>query len=115
MTLSAYLWGMIISTILCFISWALIVIYINPTVEKLTGPVLFYLSLFFFLTSLFTLISKNGIEFVQTSDSFRHGVFFSLIFVGMLILQSFRMLTLWNAGLFILGIGLLEFYFISRK
>ena len=123
MTLTTYLWGMIISTILCFISWMLIVIYIDPIAENSAGLVLFYLSLFFFLTSFFTLagfylrrkISRNKIEFAQTGEAFRQGVFFSLIFVGMLILQSFRMLTLWNAGLFIVGIGLLEFYFVSRK
>ena len=122
MTLSAYLWGMMVSTVLCFVSWALIVFYVDPT-TNLVGIVLFYLSLFFFLTSFFTLagfylrrkISKNNIEFTQAGDSFRHGMFFALIFVGMLILQSFRMLTLWNAGLFIIGIGLLEFYSASRK
>ena len=123
MTLTTYLWGMIISTVLCFISWTLIVVYIDPIAENSVGLVLFYLSLFFFLTSFFTLagfylrrkISRNKIEFAQTSEAFRQGVFFSLIFVGMLILQSFRMLTLWNAGLFIVGVGLLEFYFASRK
>ena len=122
MTLSAYLWGMLASTILCFVSWALIVIYADPT-ASLMGIVLFYLSLFFFLASFFSLggfylrrkISKNKIEFTQTGEAFRQGVFFALIFVGMLILQSFGILTLWNAGLFILGIGLLEFYFVSRK
>jgi hypothetical protein len=123
MTIGTYLYGMIISTVLCFISWALIVFCVNPTVENLTGPILFYLSLFFFLASFFTLagfylrrkISKNSIEFTQAGDSFRQGVFFSLIFVGMLVLQSFRMLTLWNVGLFVIGIGLLEFYFMNRK
>ena len=122
MTLTSYLWGMMASTILCFVSWVLIVAYVNPA-TNLVGIVLFYLSLFFFLTSFFALggfylrkkISKNNIEFTQAGDSFRQGVFFSLIFVGMLMLQSFGMLTLWNAGLFIVGICLLEFYFVSRK
>ena len=122
MTLAAYLWGMVASTILCFVSWVLIVVYIDPT-TNLVGIALFYLSLFFFLASFFTLggfylrrkMSKNNIEFAQAGDSFRQGVFFALIFVGMLVLQSFGMLTLWNAGLFIIGIGLLEFYFVSRK
>ncbi len=123
MTLSTYLWGMMTSTILCFVSWALIIIYVDPTATSLMGIALFHLSLFFFLASFFTLagfylrrkISKDKIEFAQTGEAFRQGVFFALIFVGMLILQSFRMLTLWNAGLFVLGIGLLEFYFVSRK
>jgi len=122
MTLSAYLWGMMVSTVLCFVSWALIIFCVDPT-TNLIGIVLFYLSLFFFLASFFTLIgfylrrkiSKDKIEFAQTSEAFRQGVLFSLVFVGMLILQSFRILTLWNAGLFIIGIGLLEFYFASRK
>ena len=123
MTLRAYLWGMMASTILCFVSWALIIIYVDVETTSLIGIVLFYLSLFFFLASFFTLtgfylrrkIAKDKIEFVQTSEAFRQGIFFALIFVGMLILQSFRMLTLWNAGLFVVGIILLEFYFVSRK
>jgi len=123
MTLVAYLWGMIASTVLCFISWMLIVIYVDVKTTSLMGFALFYLSLFFFLASFFTLsgfylrrkIAKDKIEFAQTGEAFRQGIFFALIFVGMLILQSFRMLTLWNAGLFVLGIGLLEFYFGSRK
>ena len=122
MTLSAYLWGMVASTILCFVSWVLVISYVDPT-TNLIGIVLFYLSLFFFLASFFTLagfylrrkISKDNIEFAQTGEAFRQGVLFSLVFVGMLILQGFRILTIWNAGLFIIGIGLLEFYFISRK
>ena len=122
MTLSAYLWGMVASTILCLVSWALVISYVDPT-TNLIGIALFYLSLFFFLASFFTLvgfylrrkISKDKIEFAQTSEAFRQGVLFSLVFVGMLILQGFRILTIWNAGLFIIGIGLLEFYFMSRK
>ena len=123
MTLSAYLCGMMASTILCFVSWALIIIYVDVETTSLIGIVLFYLSLFFFLASFFTLtgfylrrkISKDKIEFAQTGEAFRQGIFLALLFVGMLILQSFRMLTLWNTGLFVIGIILLEFYFVSRK
>jgi len=123
MTLTAYLWGMMTSTVLCFVSWMLIVFYVDIETTSLIGIVLFYLSLFFFLASFFILtgfylrrkITKDKIEFAQTGEAFRQGIFFALIFVGMLILQSFRILTLWNAGLFILGIVFLEFYFGSRK
>jgi hypothetical protein len=123
MTLRTYLWGMAVSTILCFMSWMLIVVYIDPTTTNLIGIALFYLSLFFSLIGLFTLVGfflrrklfKNETEFAQTGIAFRQGVLLSLVFIGSLMLQNLRMLTLGNVVLLIFGLSLLEFYFLSKK
>lgn len=123
MTLGSYLLGMIISAILCFISWILIVIYIDPETAGIAGVLLFFFMLFFFLTGFFTLagfyarkkISKNAVKFSYAGTAFRQGAFFSLIFVGMLTLQKLGMLFWWSAILFVLGIGLLELYFMNKS
>ncbi len=122
MTFRTYFLGMILSTILCFVSLALIVFYIDPEEAGLIGVILFFLMLFFSLSGLFALLSfclkrkffKSKIEFGQIGTSFRQGVFLSLIFTGTLMLQSFGMLFWWSAALFIVGISLLELYFASK-
>lgn len=124
MTLKAYIFGMTASVILCSISWALIVVYINPYETNLIGVSLFYLSLFFCLTGLFALIGfyarkkifmKNEAEFSKIEITFRQGFFLSLIFVGVLFLQSFRTLYWWNALFFVAVIIFLELYFLEKN
>jgi hypothetical protein len=114
---------MAVSTVLCFLSWLLIVVYIDPTTTNLVGISLFYLSLFFFLVGLFTLLGfflrrrlfKNETEFTQTGIAFRQGVLLSLVFIGSLILQSLKMLNLGNVVLLVFSLSLLEFYFLSKR
>lgn len=124
MTLKTYILGMASSIILCFASWALIVIYIDPNETNLIGFSLFYLSLFFCLTGLLALIGfyarkkifmKNEAEFSKIEITFRQGFFLSLIFVGILFLQSFRMLYWWNALIFVAVIIFLELYFLGKN
>ncbi len=122
MTLRTYFLGMIISTVLCFFSLILIIFYVNPETAGLVGAVLFFLMLFFSLSGLFALLGfylkrkffKSKIEFGQIGTAFRQGVLLSLIFTGMLMLQSIGMLFVWSAILFIIGISLLELYFMSK-
>lgn len=124
MTLKTYILGMTASVILCSISWILIVIYIDPSKTNLIGLSLFYLSLFFCLTGLFALIGfyarkkifmKNEAEFSKIEITFRQGFFLSLIFVGILFLQSFRMLYWWNALIFVVVIIFLELCFLEKN
>ncbi len=123
MTVRTYLLGMAVSTILCFVSWVFIVVYVDPVRASLVGVALFYLTLFFFLAGFFALagyglrrrIFSREVEFVQVETSFRQGVLLSLASVGALALQSLRMLVWWDALLLIFGVGLLELYFAGRK
>ena len=122
MTLRTYFLGMIISAILCFVSWILIVFYVDPETSGLIGVILFFLMLFFYLSGLFALLGfylkrkffKSKVEFGQIGTAFRQGILFSLIFTGMLMLQSLGMLFWWSAVLFIIGISLLELYFMNK-
>ncbi|MCK5085232.1 hypothetical protein KAK05_00805 [Candidatus Parcubacteria bacterium] len=122
MTLKTYLLEMIISTVVCFVSWVLILFYINPDTSGIMGKILFILMLFFFMTGFFTLtgfyirkkLFHSNHEFKMIGTLFRQGILFALIFTGMLVLNKFNMLFWWSALLFILAICLLEFYFNNK-
>ncbi|MCK4919069.1 MAG: hypothetical protein KAS01_01650 [Candidatus Pacebacteria bacterium] len=113
---------MIGNTILCFVFLIYIINSFSPKSAGFMGIFLFFLVLFFFLVSLFTICgfylrgkkSNNKVEFQQISISFRQAVFFAFIFSGILFLQSIQLLFWWSATLFIVGVALLEFYFINK-
>jgi len=122
MSLKKYIVGMVLATIFCWTAWGLILFYIDPEVAGPTGLVCFYFSLFFSLIGAFTLIglgfriwfSHKEIVFAYVGVSFRQAVLLSIVFVGCLVLQQFRVLNWWDGTLFALSIGLLEFYFMRR-
>ena len=123
MTLRNCLIGLIINTILCFSAWILILLNVDPATTGWQGFLLFYLSLFFALVSLLTLIGffihskffSNKPIFAQVGVSFRHSVLFSIIAIGTLILQGVKMLSWQNALLLVIGIVILEFYFMNQE
>lgn len=123
MTLREYLIGMLISTALCWFSWALIIVYIDPEKTNFLGFLSFYISFFFALIGTFTLVgfylrvrfSRNEVLFAHVSPSFRQAILLSIILIGCLLLQSLEILTWWDGGLFVASVGLLEFYFMSRR
>lgn len=122
MTLRSYLLGMFLSTIVCWLAFGLILFYVNPYNSGALGLIAFYVSLFFASIGTLTLIgfylrvwfSKNEILFAHVNPSFRQAILLSIILVGSLVLQAFRLLTWWDGALFVLSIVLIEFYFISR-
>jgi len=123
MTIKTYLFEMTIGTILCFISWMLVIIYIDPNTTGFVGFVLFYLNMFFFLTCFFSLFSfclrrkflKNEVKFKQTWIAFRQGFLLAATFIGTLLLRKLSMLSLGNAILLISAIVLIEIYFMKKK
>ncbi|MDF1498377.1 MAG: hypothetical protein P1P85_03435 [Patescibacteria group bacterium] len=123
MTLRTCILGMVISTFLCFVSLILILIYIDPETAGFIAVILFFLVLFLFLSGFFAVFGfylrikllKNKTGFHQIGVAFRQGIFLSLIFTGMLVLQSFEMLYFWSVALFIISIGLLELYSMSKN
>lgn len=122
MTLQTYFLGLVASIVLCLVSLALIVVYIDPTKTSLLGFALFYASFFFLLTSLFSIAgfylrrkSKKEAEFVKAEKAFRQGALLSLIFIGILILQSIRILSFSSAIFIILAASVLELYFENKN
>jgi hypothetical protein len=111
------------ATIICWLSWLLVLMEVDPTTAGFLGLSLFYISLFFALLGLFFLIvmlarkyfNKTELEYQIVGASFRQAFFFSLIVIGALFLQSRHFLTWWNIIILVLAIGALEYFFLSYK
>lgn len=122
MTLKKYLIGIAVSTVLTFVAFMLVLFYVDPFDTGIVGFVGFYASLFFTIIGAFTIIgfylriwsSGNEVVYAHVAPSFRQAIFLAIIIIGSLLLQSFRLLTWWDAILFVLSIVLLEFFFMSR-
>lgn len=123
MTLRAYIWGMRAVTILSFVALGAVVYFIDPESSAWVGLSLFYLAFFFSLGGLFNLfllfLRKKllGEETAAESVglSFRQGILLSLIAIGILALQGFKMLVWWDALLLVGGVFLIELFFLSRE
>ncbi|MDP1619442.1 MAG: hypothetical protein Q8M12_00415, partial [bacterium] len=84
---------------------------------------LFYLSLFFVGSGIFNLVLlrlRKGTLNAETASSniglsFRQGMLLALFMIGLLVLQSFRVLVWWDGLLLFGGIFLIELYFVSKE
>ena len=111
------------ATIICWLSWALVIWEIDPTSSGLTGLAIFFASLFFSLLGTFFMIvltirkmsDKEKLEHQIVGASFRQSFFFALVVIGALFLQSRHFLTWWNIIILVLAISALEFFFLSFK
>lgn len=123
MTFKSFSWGMLFLTLIFLGSFWIILVYTDPEASGLSGQVRFYGALFLFLGSLFSLLLAWLRKKFLGSDammsnvglSIRQGILLSLLFVGLLILQSFRILVWWDGLLVVAGIFLIELYFLSRN
>jgi len=109
--------------LISWLGWVLVINFIDPTSAGLIGFIFFYLSLFLALTGTITIIgllirmriTKEEFITKEVEIAFRQGMLFSFLIIGLLFLQSQRLLTWWNIILFILALTILEFFFISFK
>lgn len=123
MTLKAYIWGIRIITILALAAMAAVIFYVDPQKSIPLGIILFYLVLFFAMSGLFNLsllfirkkLLGNEAAALSVGLSFRQGILLSFTILGILILQSYRMLVWWDALLVVAGIFLVELYFLSKS
>lgn len=123
MTLTSYLLGISISTILCWIAWVLTIINLDPNSAGNLGFLSFFVSLFFAIIGTFTIIgfylrlwfSKNEYYYENITISFRQAILLAVALTGLLILQALRLLNIFDGILFVLSIILLEFCFLARR
>ena len=113
---------MSIAFILCWLSFFMVIFFINPQEAGFLGFFLFYLSLFLALTDTFALAGfflriwlLDRPIFTQVIVSFRQAIWFSLFVVFCLILQSKRLLNLWVIILSILFLSFIESLFKQRN
>lgn len=123
MTLKQYLAWMGLGTAISWGALWSVLTYLEPETAGPVGFLFFYLSIFLGITGTLTLLGfawryfKHGEEvlFRHVSVSFRQGALLALMVVGALFLQDQDQLTWWNLGLLVLGITLLEFFWLSTK
>ncbi len=118
-----YLITLGIAGALSWVAWIMVTTQLDPFESIATGLSLFYISLFFGLLSLFTLLgfglrqwlSKEEIHERHLSLSLRQGLLLSGCTVLCLSLLMLGVLRWWN-GLLVVGIAvLLEMFFTSRS
>lgn len=123
MTLRQYLSWLGIGTLVSWGAWGLVLKYLNPMTAGNTGLLFFYLSLFLSLAGTLTLLGfawrywrhREEILFRHVSISFRQGLLLSLTVIISLWLKAHSLLTWWNLGLLIVGLTLLEFFWLSVR
>jgi len=122
MTIRSYLWGMRLCTLAALSALGLVVFFVNPAADGLLGQVIFFASLFFFITGIATLFlfwlrrnfSRSGELEISIGISFRQGVLIALAVCALFLLQGFRLLVWWDGGIVVVGVLLIELWFLSR-
>jgi hypothetical protein len=123
MDLKKFLLSMSLATLLCWFGFFMVLIFISPQEITSLTFLLFYLILGLAVMGTFTifgflirkLFNKNELAFEHVIVSFRQAIWLSLILIISLYLQSRQLLAWWNAILLILGLGLIEFFYLSQK
>lgn len=121
MSFRGYIIAMLVATLLSWAAWLLVLIKVNPNEVQDLGFVLFYASLLLALLGTFSLLGlvfrhlrvrkKFLVEKVVTS--FRQGLWFAVVVVAALILQSKGILTWVNVVLVVGIVTIMEFFFLS--
>lgn len=101
-------------TVFSFLSLTAIAVFIDPYCEGSLGKILFFISIFLSFLGFFTItgfylrkwLLKREAPFFQIKNSFRQGIFFSLILTSFLILQTLRMFN-WITIAIVVGGGIL--------
>jgi hypothetical protein len=122
MQLRNYLFFLFVASVFCWGAFALIVSNVSPDEAGFFGFSALVASFFFGLVGSSTLIgffvrkrlSNNAAHFGSISVAFRQGILLSLVVMGLIGLQSLRLLNLWSGGLLAIGVFLFEFYFRGR-
>lgn len=123
MTLKSYIWSVRAVALFSFIAWGLIIKYVDPETTGLPGKTLFYIATLIALSGLFNLmllwIRRKTIGREATGLnaglSFRQGILLAVFAIGLLILQSWRMLVWWDGLILLAAIFLVELYFLNKQ
>lgn len=124
MTLKQYLAAMSLGTILCWVTWWLLISGTDPTVAPWFVFFFFYASLFLALLGTFTLLGflwrisqqkHEEVLFRHVRKTFRQGVFFAFLVSMALYLKSNDLFNWWSTLLLILFLVTAESIFLSRN
>ncbi len=123
MTLKRYLLSMSLATAIAWAAWAMVLVLVSPEEVGMGGVLLFFVSLFLALIGTFSLVGlalrflllKKEMVYYQVVNSFRQAALLAILIDLSLVLQSFGLLTWWNFLLFVVGLGILELFFLQDQ
>ena len=123
MKLSKYLTLMLLATLFCWGAFFIVLFSVDPFTTTILGFILFYFSLFFALVGVLSLVGFltryffNKHQFItqQITVSFRQSVWFALLVVISLYLQSHKLIAWWNLLILILILAMVEYTFIIKN
>lgn len=123
MTLRKYLILMSLASLVCWLAFILVIYYMNPISSGMIALIFFYLSLFLAIVGTFAIIGfllrtkvlSGELIFKQVAVTFRQALWFGILAVFSLWLQSKNLLTWYNLSLQIIVLLILEFFFLSTK
>ena len=122
MSVRTYLLGLAISSVLCWVAFALTLVNTNPTQGGQAALLSFFLSLGCGLVGTLTIIGyyarvylhRNEVRYGLIRPALRQAFLFTGLFIGLLLLQSGGLLSWWDILLLVVIIGLLELYLRSN-
>lgn len=122
MSLKLYLLLLLVITLVCWGLFAFILFSVDPEGGKL-GVIAFYAALGFAVMGTYALagyqvrsrLSRGEELYANLGVSLRQGLLLAIGVIGVLMLQSIRLLNWWDGCLLIGFLVLLEFFFLSRK
>lgn len=122
-TLKNYIFSIFIVSLVSIGTWLMILFNYNPYKSDIVTIIAFYTSLLLWVTGIFSLIGSYirtktiNHDLIQSDlfAVFRQSLFISLAFVGILIMQTLKVLTWWDGILLVLAILLLELFFRTKK
>ncbi len=123
MNLSKFIVYMAFATILCWVGFFMILLFMSPAESGKLTFLLFYLILGMSALGTFTIFgfwirrifSANELSFYNVIVSFRQGLWLSMVLTVSLYLQSKGLLNWINAVLFILSLSLIEFFCLNYQ
>lgn len=113
---------MLVATLVSWGGFGFVLFFVDPDSSWLSLLV-FYLTLALSLIGTLTLLgyrvrqaaSRGEESYDNLGVSLRQGILLTLGLIGVLFLQSLRLLNWWDGGLLVGFLILLEFFFLSRK
>ncbi len=112
-----------LGTMLCWLAWGAVLMFMTPQSGGLLALLLFYFSLILALLGTFSfigyliriLLNKDDLPYKHVKVASRQAVLFTILLVVALLLQSQRFLTWWNLTVLIVLLGFVELFSISYQ
>lgn len=122
MTLRSYLWGLRIGTLTSFAALCAVIFLTDPVDIGVTAFVLFYATFFFtaagvgvlVLTWIWQRMAKDMLTLGEMGMAIRQGILLGLLSTIIVGLQQAKVLVWWVGIIAIVGVFLIELYFLTR-